>query len=131
MMLKRNGMFQLILVNEEFIPIKIVVSNSIKGHGARLLLYYSPIISLDLKSLYLHFSFDKTLWIAATSWLGIILLRFSQTCELSSSKVTFTIAFFAAVNHNYDNKQRTLKHRKRIEIHQSQIINPDLLNLLK
>ena len=61
MMLKRNGMFQLILVNEEFIPIKIVVSNSIKGHGARLLLYYSPIISLDLKSLYLHFSFDKTL----------------------------------------------------------------------
>ena len=26
-------------------------------------------------------------------------------------KATFTIAFFAAVNHNYDQKQRTLKHR--------------------
>ena len=61
MVLKRNGIFQLILMNEEFIKIKIVVSNSIKGHGARLLRYYSPIISLDLKSLCLHFSFDKTL----------------------------------------------------------------------
>ena len=39
------------------------------------------------------------------------LLRFSQTCELLSSKAAFTIAFFAAVNHNYDHKQRTLKHR--------------------
>ena len=39
------------------------------------------------------------------------LLRFSQTCELQSSKAAFTIAFFAAVNHNYDHKQRTLKHR--------------------
>ena len=26
-------------------------------------------------------------------------------------KTAFTIAFFAAVNHNYDHKQRTLKHR--------------------
>ena len=26
-------------------------------------------------------------------------------------KATFTIAFFAVVNHNYDHKQRTLKHR--------------------
>ena len=40
-----------------------------------------------------------------------LLLRFSQTCELLSSKATFTIAFFAALNHNYDHKQRTLKHR--------------------
>ena len=32
------------------------------------------------------------------------LLRFSQTCKLSSSKAAFTIAFFAAVNHNYDHK---------------------------
>ena len=41
------------------------------------------------------------------------LLRFSQTCELLSSKAAFRIAFFA-----------TLKHRntqKRIEIHQWQI----------
>ena len=40
---------------------------------------------------------------------------------------------FTAVNHNYDHKQRTLKHRntKRIEIHQSQITNLDLLNPLK
>ena len=40
-----------------------------------------------------------------------VLLRFSQICELESSKDAFTIAFFAAVNHNYDHKQRTLKHR--------------------
>ena len=26
-------------------------------------------------------------------------------------KASFTTAFFAAVNHNYDHKQRTLKHR--------------------
>ena len=29
-----------------------LVSNSSKGHGARLVHYYSPIISLALKSLY-------------------------------------------------------------------------------
>ena len=39
------------------------------------------------------------------------LLRFSKTHELWSSKATFTIAFFTAVNHNYDHKQRTLKRR--------------------
>ena len=39
------------------------------------------------------------------------LLRFSKTDELWSSKATFTIAFFTAVNHNCDHKQRTLKHR--------------------
>ena len=39
------------------------------------------------------------------------LLRFSQTRELWSSKAAFTIAFFSAVNHNYDLKQRTLKQR--------------------
>ena len=39
------------------------------------------------------------------------LLRFSKTHELWSSKATFTIAFFTAVNHNYDHKERTLKHR--------------------
>ena len=39
------------------------------------------------------------------------LLRFSQTCELKSSKAAFTIAFFTAVNHNYDHKQQTLKYR--------------------
>ena len=37
----------------------------------------------------------------------IHLLRFSQTCELYSSKAAFTIAFFAAVNYNYDHKQQT------------------------
>ena len=40
-----------------------------------------------------------------------MLLRFSQTGELLSSKAALTIAFFAAANHNYDPKQRTLKHR--------------------
>ena len=40
-----------------------------------------------------------------------LLLRFSLTCKLLSSKATFTIAFFTAINHNYDHKQWTLKHR--------------------
>ena len=39
------------------------------------------------------------------------LLRFSKTRELWSSKAAFTRAFFAAFNHNYDHKQRSLKHR--------------------
>ena len=39
------------------------------------------------------------------------LLRFSKTHELWSSKATFTVAFFTTINHNYDHKQRTLKHR--------------------
>ena len=43
-----------------------------------------------------------------------LLLRFSQTCELLKSKAAFTIVFFAAVNHNYDHKQRTLKHRNTL-----------------
>ena len=42
---------------------------------------------------------------------GKDLLGFSQTCELLSSKADFTIAFSPAVNHNYDHRQRTLKHR--------------------
>ena len=40
------------------------------------------------------------------------LLRFSKARELWSSKAAFTSTFFAAVNHNYDYKKRTLKHRK-------------------
>ena len=48
------------------------------------------------------------------------LLCFSKTRELWSKKAAFTIAFFAALNHNYDNKERTLKNRKRLEIQQSQ-----------
>ena len=57
---------------------------------------------------------------------------FTNTRTLSS-KSTFTIVFFAAVNHNYDHKQKTSKYRdtKRIEIHQTQITNHDLLNPLK
>ena len=37
------------------------------------------------------------------------LLRFSKTHNLWSLKAAFTITFFAAVNHHYDHKQRTLK----------------------
>ena len=58
-----------------------------------------------------------------------VLLRFSQICELESSKDAFTIAFFAAVNHNYDHKQRTLKHRNTQN--GSKSTNHDLLNPLK
>ena len=39
------------------------------------------------------------------------LLRFSKTRELWSSKAAFAVTFFAAVNHNYDDKKWTLKHR--------------------
>ena len=44
-------------------------------------------------------------------WKRAVLLRFSKTRELWSSKATFTVTFFATVNQNYDHKQRTLKHR--------------------
>ena len=43
------------------------------------------------------------------------------THELYSSKAAFTIAFFAAVNYNYDCKRRAVKHTKRTKIYQSQI----------
>ena len=38
------------------------------------------------------------------------LLCFSKTRELWNLKAAFTIAFFAAVNHSFYHKQRTLKH---------------------
>ena len=50
------------------------------------------------------------------------LLRFSKTRELWNLKAAFTTAVFAALNHNYDNRERTLKNRKRLEIQQSQTI---------
>ena len=37
-------------------------------------------------------------------------LRFLKTRELWSSNAAFAIAFYAAVNHNYDHKQQTMKH---------------------
>ena len=39
----------------------------------------------------------------------ISLLRFSKTRKLWSSNAAFTIAFYTAVNHNYEHKQLTLK----------------------
>ena len=42
---------------------------------------------------------------------GMKLLSFSKTRENWSSKAALTITIFAAVNHIYDHKQRTLKHR--------------------
>ena len=55
-------------------------------------------------------------------------LRISKTHVLWSSKAAFTIAFFAAVNHNYDHKQRTLKqrntqNRSKSTCHKSQTMN--------
>ena len=41
----------------------------------------------------------------------VTLLCFSKTHEFCISKAAFTISFFAAVSHNYDHKQWTLKHR--------------------
>ena len=48
------------------------------------------------------------------------------THELYSSKAAFTIAFFAAVNYNYDCKRRGVKHTKRTETYQSQITTEPL-----
>ena len=39
-------------------------------------------------------------------------------------KTAFTIAFFAAVNHNYDHKQRNLKHRNTQIGSKSDLFNP-------
>ena len=49
-------------------------------------------------------SFKRTLADNNIQKISVVhaLLHFSQTCK---------IAFFAAINHNYDHKQRTLKHR--------------------
>ena len=55
----------------------------------------------------------------------------TQTLEF---KGNLYIAFFAAISHNYDHKQWTLKQRntkKWIEIHQTQITNLDLVNSFK
>ena len=49
---------------------------------------------------------EKNFWRNIPRWANNnILLRFSQTRKLLSSKAAFTIVFFAAVNHNYDHKQ--------------------------
>ena len=55
------------------------------------------------------------------------LLCFSQTREVLNSKAAFTISFFSAVNHNYDQKQWTLKnsntqHRSKSTNHISQTL---------
>ena len=54
-----------------------------------------------------------------------VLLHFSKTRKLWSSKAAITNAFLAAVNHNYDHKQRTLKqgntqNGSKSAIHKSQ-----------
>ena len=61
------------------------------------------------------------------------LLHFSKTHELRSLKATFTTAFFATVHHNYNHKQRTLKHRNTLNRSKSADHEPwrDLLNALK
>ena len=61
------------------------------------------------------------------------LLNFSKTHELRSLKATFTTAFFATVHHNYNHKQRTLKHRNTLNRSKSADHEPwrDLLNALK
>ena len=41
------------------------------------------------------------------------LLRFSETSELCSSQLLLRGTFFAAVNHNYGDSQRTLKYRNK------------------
>ena len=45
--------------------------------------------------------FSSFLFVFGLRLICLALLRFSQTCELLSSKAAFLVAFFAAVNHNY------------------------------
>ena len=59
---------------------------------------------------------DNSLYLIQLITLRISLLlspslHFSKTRKLWSSQAAFTIVFLAAVNYNYDHKQRTLKHR--------------------
>ena len=56
------------------------------------------------------------LFLGLLSWfILLVLLRiyyaFQKHANSKSSKAAFTIAFFAAVSHNYEYKQQTLKHR--------------------
>ena len=73
----------------------------------------------------------------STPWLGfsflnildVILPRFWQTCESKVQKPPSQLRFsLPSLNHNYDHKQRTLKHRNTqngSKSHQSQIANDD------
>ena len=66
--------------------------------------YWTPVFKLRLKVSF-----------------GVWLLRFSKTPEHWSSKAVFAIAFLAAVNIiTTTSKEATQRHKKRIEIHQSQ-----------
>ena len=66
---------------------------------------------MELRNLFGHvnFKYSSNKLYSVEKWKYITAL--SQTCELQSSKAAFTIALFAAVNHNYDHKQRNLNHR--------------------
>ena len=68
-------------------------------------------------------------------FLVLTLMLMSTQFSLAHTRACVTIVFFAAVNHNYDHKERNLetqKHTKRIsEIYQAQITNNDLLHPFK
>ena len=56
------------------------------------------------------------LFLALLSWFILLVLlliycAFQKHTNSESSKAAFSIAFFVAVNHNYEYKQQTLKHR--------------------
>ena len=73
------------------------------------------LIGLVFDTIYKRRSPTTTTWPVASKMEsktnGKTYCAFHKHANSKSSKGAFTIAFFAAVNHNYDHKQRTLKHR--------------------
>ena len=93
-------------------PYKHLLSRKLlkKGFTAFRNFYFTN--SHEVQTVHLHLLELRLLKIRKKNHLNKkTLLRFSQTCELLRSKDVFITAFFAAVNHNYDHKKRTLKHR--------------------
>ena len=71
-------------------------------------------------------------------FLGVILLvllliycAFQKHTNSKSSKAAFSIAFFVTVNHNYEYKQQTLKHRKTQNGSKSTNHKPWIFELVK
>ena len=76
------------------------------------------------------------LFLALLSWFILLVLlliycAFQKHTNSKSSKAAFSIAFFAAVNHNYKYKQQTLKHRNTQNGSKSTNHKPWIFELVK
>ena len=76
------------------------------------------------------------LFLSLLSWFILLVLlliycAFQKHTNSKSSKAAFSIAFFVAVNHNYEYKQQTLKHRNTQTGSKSTNHKPCIFELVK